>query len=367
MKFKSVLLIVLMTLLASSFSYSVPRYAVRLGDKCIDCHYNPTGGIVRNENGWNFGKNIMSAISPREQDFAMTPKIGDNITLGLDYRMQFLYSAEKEKYDFQQMTGSIYTNFALAKYINLIGRYDFIQEIWEAYGVLHLLPNNGYIKVGSFQPNYGIRIDDHTAYTRGGDLFLLFSGPGRRQGLIYSPWYTEVGAEAGVYISNWAMLTASIGSSILINRTFSKEPTYTARLELTPKIGRVSFLLGGSYAAAKIPQTSEFYGGFAGFGYKRFTLIGEFDRANNVITSGITSNAVLIEAAYAITLGLDAIVRWDWLDPDVDITSDEVQHIILGFEWFPYSFIEIRPQYRFILEDPSVTNDSFVLQFHFWY
>jgi len=69
---------------------ALPRFAVRLGDKCIDCHYNPTGGIIRNEDGWNFGKNIMSAITPRDQDFLTTPKIGDNITFGLDYRTQFL-------------------------------------------------------------------------------------------------------------------------------------------------------------------------------------------------------------------------------------------------------------------------------------
>jgi len=80
-------------------NYSLPRFAVRLGDKCIDCHYNPTGGIIRSEDGWNFGKNIMSAISPREDEFAATPKIGDNITLGLDYRTQFLYSAEKKRTD----------------------------------------------------------------------------------------------------------------------------------------------------------------------------------------------------------------------------------------------------------------------------
>ena len=357
----------LMIFLANNLSFSLPRYAVRLGDKCIDCHYNPTGGIIRNESGWYYGKNIMSAVSPREQDFAMTPKIGDNITIGLDYRTQFLYSTEKEKYDFQQMTGSIYTNFALAENLNLIGRYDFIQEIWEAYGILHFLPNNGYIKVGSFQPNFGIRLDDHTAYTRGGDLFLLFSGGNNRQGLIYSPWYTEVGAEVGIYISNWALLTASAGSNISTNRTFTKDPTYTARLEMYPKIGKVGLMFGGSYAAAKIPQTSDFYGAFAGFGYKRFTLLGEFDRANNVMTAGTKSNIILIEAAYVITIGLDAVVRWDWLDPDINVSSDEVQHLILGFEWFPYSFIEIRPQYRFMFEDPSVNNDSFVLQFHFWY
>ena len=78
-------------MLTSEFNYSVPSYAVRLGDKCIDCPYNPTGEIIRNENGWNFGMNILSAVSPREQNFVMTPKIGDNITIGLDYRTQFLY------------------------------------------------------------------------------------------------------------------------------------------------------------------------------------------------------------------------------------------------------------------------------------
>ena len=344
---------------------SLPRFAVRLGDKCIDCHYNPTGGIIRNEDGWNFGKNIMSAITPRDSDFATTPKIGNNITLGLDYRTQFLYSEEKSRTDFQQMTGSIYTNVGLAKNINLIGRYDFIQEIWEAYGVAHILPNNSYIKAGSFVPNYGIRIDDHTAYTRGGDLFLLSTGS--IQGLIYSPWYTEAGVEAGFYISDWALFTASAGSNLLSNSTLSKDPTYTTRLELNPKIGKVGLLFGGSYAAAKIPRAADFYGAFTGIGINRFSLLAEFDMANNVISADTKSNFAMAEAAYVILMGLEAVVRYDRIDPNTSVDQDELQHVIVGFEWFPYSFIEIRPQYRFILEDPSQKNNSAVLQFHFWY
>lgn len=346
-------------------AFSLPRFAVRLGDKCIDCHYNPTGGIIRNEDGWNFGKNIMSTISPREKDFAMTPKIGDNITFGLDYRTQFLYSAQKNRTDFQQMNGSVYTNVALAENINLLGRYDFIYMIWEAYGVAHILPNNGYIKAGSFVPNYGIRIDDHTAYTRGGD-FSVLSTSGKK-GLIYSPYYTEAGVEAGFYISNWALFTASAGHNLLNNNTLSKDPTYTTRLELNPKIGRIGLLFGGSYAAAKLPQTAEFYGGFIGVGYSRFSLLAEFDLGNNVITTDTKSNFAMAEAAYEIILGLEAVVRYDRLDPNTSVSKDELQHIIVGFEWFPYSFIEIRPQYRFMLEDPNEKNDSAVIQFHFWY
>lgn len=115
MSLKSSAGILLLTLLFVTEAFSLPRFAVRLGDKCIDCHYNPTGGMMRNEDGWNFGKNIMSAITPRDQDFATTPKIADNISFGLDYRTQFLYSEQKDRTDFQQMTGSIYTNVGLAK------------------------------------------------------------------------------------------------------------------------------------------------------------------------------------------------------------------------------------------------------------
>jgi hypothetical protein len=346
-------------------AFSLPRFSVLLGNKCIDCHYNPTGGIIRNEDGWNFGKNILSAISPRDQEFKMTPKIGDNITFGLDYRTQYLYSSEKKRTDFQQMNGSIYTNVGLAKKINLIGRYDFINFIWEAYGVAQILPNNSYIKVGSFQPNYGIRIDDHTAYTRGGD-FALLSSEGR-QGLIYTPFYTEAGIESGFYISDWGLLTASAGTNLSNNRTLSKDPTYTARLEIDPKIGRVGLMLGGSYASAKIPQSAQFYGGFAGFGYRRFSLLGEFDLGENVSINGVKSNYAMAEAAYTITLGLEAVVHYDRFDPNTSTDKDELQHIIVGFEWYPYSFIEIRPQYRFMLENPKVNNDSAVIQFHFWY
>jgi hypothetical protein len=196
-------------------------------------------------------------------------------------------------------------------------------------------------------------------------MFLLSTGG--RQGLIYSPYYTEAGVEAGLYISTWGLFTASAGSNLVNNFTLSKDPTYTARLELFPKIGRTGLTFGGSYAAAKIPHPADFYGGFAGIGIDRFSLLAEFDLANNVITDGTKSNFAMAEAAFVITMGFEAVVRYDRIDPNTDLDSDEIQHIIAGFEWFPYAFIEIRPQYRFIIEDPSQNNNSAVVQFHFWY
>ena len=95
---KSILLLTPILVIIFQFDIlPLPRFAVRLSDKCVDCHYNPTGGIIRNENGFFYGQNLLSMISPREKDFSMSPKINENISFGLDFRGQFLYSQEKIK------------------------------------------------------------------------------------------------------------------------------------------------------------------------------------------------------------------------------------------------------------------------------
>lgn len=353
------------TLFFISESFALPRFSIKQKDKCIDCHYNPTGGIIRNEDAWHWGKNTLSMFSLPDKEFIMSPRITENISIGLDYRTQYLYSQEKKRTDFQEMSGAIYTNFGLSKNINLTAKYDFVWALWEGYGTAHILPNNGYIKAGSFIPNYGLRIDDHTAFTRGGDFGLLSSQ--LNTGLIYNPFYSEAGVEAGIYISDFAFFTASAGSNLLHNRTLSKDPTYTTRLEITPQLGKIGLLFGGSFAAAKVPLPVEMYGGFFGFGFDEFSLLAEFDQAKNIYGTDVKSNMLMVEAAYGLITGLDAVVRLDWITPNTDFSDIDIKRFVFGFEFHPYSFIEVRPQYRLVLEDPSIDNDSFVLQFHFWY
>jgi hypothetical protein len=370
-------LLVLAFLLFSTVQiFSLPRFALRYKDKCSSCHINPTGGEIRSENGFFFGKNVISMISPRDKEFPISPKLTNNISFGFDYRSQFLYSQEKKRTDFQDMNGSIYLNAAVSEKIDISARYDFVWSLWEAYATARILPNNSYIKAGSFIPNYGIRLDDHTSYTRGGDFGLLFS-TGTVQGLIYSPLYLETGIEVGANLSDIALLTASVGRS-KSNSTLAVDPTWTARFELTPSIDKVNFLFGGSFASTKTKSFNLFngsisylptqlYGGFAGIGFNQFSLMGEYDFASDYVSSGTKSSAMMIETAYQVMVGLEAVVRYDRFDPNTDKSKDEHSHIVLGFEFYPYSFVEIRPQYRINLEDPSVDNDAFVLQFHFWY
>jgi hypothetical protein len=355
---------------------ALPRFSLRNGGgDCSGCHVNPTGGDMRNRGGWNYGKNTLP-MNTTDKDFEMSNMIGQNIQFGLDLRGQglLMMTTHGKKIDFQKMTGSLYTNIDLSEKINVFTRYDFIQQIWEAYGVARILPNESYIKAGSFQPNYGIRVDDHTAYTRGGDLGLLFAS-NIKTGLIYDPRYIEGGAELGVYISDYAFLTASIGEAR--STPFQGDPTYTANLKFQPTIGdNTALFFGGSFAAFRGAQPPAYfpvypavkmYGGYVGFGAGDFTIMGEYDIANDFLYKDSASTALMIEAAYNIIKGLEAVVRLDRFDPNSKVSKDELTRVVIGFEIFPYSFIEIRPQYRIQMEDPSVDNDSALIQFHIFY
>ena len=359
-------------------AFSLPRFALKEGSACIDCHVNPTGGIMRNRGGWSYSKNMMAMVSP-QSDFEMTNKIGENIQFGFDARGQYLLQLtdSTKKTDFQKMNASLYTNIDLSENISFTARYDFVQDIWEGYGIVHLIPDVFYIKGGTFSPNFGIRLDDHTAYTRGGDFGLLFT-TGTKQGLIYNPMYIESGVEVGANLFEKAFLTASVGNQG--SALFSEDPSFTANLKITPQLyDEVGIFLGGSLGIYRdrrstgaplfkqITPQVKIFGGYFGFGYGGFTLITEYDIADEYRANETKSSFLMVEASYSIFKGLDAIVRWDKFDSTTKSDNDDLNRFVIGFEFFPYSFIEIRPQFRIQTETPSVSNNSALIQFHIWY
>lgn len=375
-KMNTVLLLFIILIIAGE-NFALPRFALRQGGMCIDCHVNPTGGNMRNDGGWFYGKNVMP-MRTTEKDFQMTNRIGDNIQFGFDLRGNFLVTQTDSttKADFQKMTGTLYGNVEFSEKIDAFMRYDFIWQIWEGYTVMRVLPNDSYIKGGVFQPNFGIRIDDHTAYTRGGDLGII---TGQIRGLIYGPTYLETGVEVGINISSFGLFTASAGSPSTNFRPFQTDPTYTASLQLMPMIGDVaSVMIGGSFANFKRNITNpatgvsylsnvNMFGGFLGFGIGDFTIMGEYDIANDYLAKDIKTAVMMAKANYRIIKGLEAAVRYDRFDPNQDVAKDELQRIIVGLEIFPFSFMEIRPQYRIQMEEPSVKNNTFVVQTHIYY
>jgi hypothetical protein len=366
---KSLVLLFVSFVVLTSQTFSLPRFALRAGGACIDCHVNPTGGGMRNESGWRYGKNNLKMVnSYSNEEFEMSPYIGKNILFGIDYRTQFLakFDSTQKRTDFQNMTGALYFNVEANEYLNLYAHYDFVQSIWQGYAIANILPFKGYIKVGTFTPNFGIRIDDHTAYTRGGDFGILAS----QKGLIYDPFYNETGIELGFNFNEFTNFTVSAGNPT--RALFIKDPTYTTRLQFTPSIGDLNLLIGGSYADYKRGfvgniRNVNMYGGFFGLQFAEFSLLAEYDIAKNIVNQDSLSNAMMIEVSYKISKGLEAIIRYDRFDRNSSAAKDELSRIVIGAEIHPFSFIEIRPQYRINMEEPKIDNNAYVLQFHFWY
>lgn len=375
--FKKVLLLIVVFTVPQI--YSLPRFALKTGGMCADCHANPTGGLLRNESGFSYGKNALKMWNSYKEgeELEISPAIGKNISYGFDFRTQYLakFDSAKSKSDFQNMTGSMYFGTTLSEKMEVAARYDFVWGVWEAYAVAKVLPFNGYLKAGTFQPNFGVRIDDHTAYTRGGDMGKITSA---QNGFPYNALYNETGVEAGFTFGDFAFFTVSAGKSN-VNSLFKYDPAYTTNLMLTPvQNDNFNLMVGGSYAAMKKTNNNDgtklnanLAGAYVGIGFNDFTLLAEFDNAVNYNEKDSSMSAMMIEASYKISKGLDAIIRLDSFSGDDPMTTDgaelKLQHLIIGAEWFPYSFIEIRPQYRVNTEKPDIKNNAFVMQFHFFY
>lgn len=364
----------LLILFSVQNAFALPRFALRMGARCIDCHIDPTGGGMRNKGGWHYSYKVLPLVAAHEKTFPMDDHIAPNIRVGLDYRTQYVYSQQFGKTTFQKMEGTIYTDVGLTDKINVYAQYDFVNADWEGFAIAHILPNDSYIKAGNFQPDFGLRIDDHTAYTRGGDLGYLFQ-TNKRRGLIFDPRFNITGVELGYNVDDVGLITASVGNPVPLD--FNVDPEYTLSAQFNPVVAnKVALMLGASFTTLKgpliyTPLPSEhkitLYGGYAGMGFGNFTCKGEYDIAKDYESVGTNANALMLEADYRLIKGLTAVVRYDRFDPNVNVSNDQVSRLVTGVEFFPYSFVEIRPQYRFQWETPAVKNDSFLIQFHFFY
>src|SRR5437764_13099351 len=94
-------------LLISTSAVSLPRFALMTGAKCSSCHVNPTGGQMRNEYGISFSTEKVPLEALKDSEFTFSTKLNDNISIGGDYRSQFIYEGLSKTIAFQAMTASI--------------------------------------------------------------------------------------------------------------------------------------------------------------------------------------------------------------------------------------------------------------------
>src|SRR5262249_10750471 len=100
--------------------------------------------------------------------------LGKYVSIGTDFREIFIASTPVagglSPQGFFPMQGDVYLALQLdPKY--LLYYSHGLSNTYEAFGVGHVLPWDGYIKAGRFVPPYGWRFDDHTMYVRADEGF----------------------------------------------------------------------------------------------------------------------------------------------------------------------------------------------------
>ncbi|MER3524351.1 MAG: hypothetical protein C4326_09860 [Ignavibacteria bacterium] len=348
---------------------ALPRFASRTGAKCQSCHVNPSGGGMRQAFGQQYGRETLP-VPTWSDEFALddfSTKLTEAVSIGADVRTLYyvqqipdtVRGGSSTNNAFFQMQGDVYLNFRLAKKVNIYLDKG-IYSGFEIFGLLSILPGNGYIKIGKFLPNYGTRLDDHRTFIRDRTGFNPESGRAELTG-------AELGVSAGPVVVVGGVFNASdgFGAGVSKNKAFLGRADGVFKLSENMHLG-----LGANVFTKELSVGSRrtLFGVLGSCSFNDFTLFGEVDWLRDEQSGAKRTGLVsLIEADYVLTPGVDVKFMYEFADPDIDLKTGSASRYSIGVEFFPISGVEVRPVYRINREKPTnVKNDEFNLLIHFY-
>jgi len=302
------------------------------------------------------------------EDF--TTLLTNFVGVGADVRTLYYYvqlpdtgtSSETNSNAFWQMQGDLYLNLRLAKKVNVYFEKG-VYSGFELFGMVSALPANSHVKVGKFVPNFGTRIDDHTAYIRRYTGFSPEFGRPELTGIeagVSPGWFSAL---AGVYNAE-----DGFGSAVGNSKAYLVRADGLFRLAEDMHLGLGANMFGTTSSGG---LTQNLFGVVGSFSIGDFTLFGEGDMIQAEDPSGlsdwITGYVTYVEANYVLTPGVDLKVAYDFYDPDKDTKDGSMSRYSFGVEFFPVSGVEVRPMYRVVVEDPEdYSNNEFHIMLHFY-
>jgi hypothetical protein len=361
-------------------SFALPKFASRMGAKCQSCHVDPAGGGMRTEYGASYGREAVTLPTYKEATDLeeVSNVLNPNISIGTDVRNLSFYNQLDNTSSFFQMQADLYLDFKLNKKFQVYidkGLYSDFQVM----GIARVLPLNGYIKIGKFLPAYGTRVDDHTYFIRGGPVgggpWAGLFPPGYPTGLRFGEGYEDTGFELGIAPSIFSFQAGVFDGTPgdgLTGVTGTKVKAVSARGDATMQLSDdINLNLGGSFFNDPDPSgTATFYGAFGAISFfQSLTLTSEIDFPSLKVPGSAQKEGLMIwhELNYMVIQGLDLKLGYEFYDPDRDIKNGSFSSIVVGAEFFVLTGVEIRPLYRFNMEQPtSIPNNEAQLMFHFF-
>ncbi len=367
---------IILFLLLTSCLFPLPKYAIQNGSHCGSCHVNPTGGALRNDHGTEIVSMDELPLSASDSFYPddYTGIINEFMQIGGDVRVQaFSYEtianiSEERVTRVFPMQSELYSFLTISERLGVYIELDLSpsgtgSEIW---GIISELPFKGWLKTGNFVPNYGYRIDDHSAMTRSGAIRGNY--PVATSQMPFSPFTQKPTTfEVGFSPISKLLWTFSTGSSLFSPGSSIgdlSDLNFTTRLQLP-----FQFMNGYGLVSLSGMKDSgnQLVGISHGVNIGIFTLESE---QNLFIVSnlhGLNSRTTLyIEP----TQGLSLMGAYEFVDPDSDLKSGSLHRYSLGIDVTPIPFFSIKFQTRYYQsENVNSANPApeYIIQLHNWF
>ncbi len=366
----------------ASKAEAIPMFSLLTGTRCSACHFDPQGSGLRTELGWST-MNYTGLLQWIGEDTSGIPRTNEilngMVVPGGDARFQLVRDSKTNQELFipMQLSTSLgfQPNHQVAIYTDINWASVYVRGITnpkDLFGTTSALypgetdydltlqyqPDIALpsIRVGMIEPSLSIRQDDHTLFTSMDAVNNI---------TLIPPYYNEIGGEftyegirwltvnAGVFNAyNLAQIDPMIGAvkpSTFLNLTqyYSlPHPSFSGRIVLWPQLldQGLNGELGGS---ALVNGSFELLNGFAGIGLAdkaTFFVEGLYskDAADRIVRN------FSVIGSLQLAPWLIPEWRYDWGMTEVSPGQSLgwATAFLFGFEFFPWPYIEIRPEYR---------------------
>lgn len=369
---------------------ATPELSLWTGNRCSTCHINMQGGGMRNDFGWNFNRDA-STYFPRESYFFKHIDKKDYSYLdglfafGTDFRMQ---TARSHKYENAKrkvfpMQATIYANSNPFDWLILEGQYNLGpkifqgQTIWGASLILKPADYLPVLRIGHFQPSFGIRDCDMTSFDR---RTVVPDG----SEILIAPDFAEYGVELIYEGLDW--FTAEIG--MFDSRNFREVSVFGDQVPVVLLPGNLSFnarlIIYPSQIIEELPDmyiggstfingTFIYNSGFMGFSpYEDFSIYFRYFGSNKPYTR--LTNNYIFGANYLLYKGVivglrgemgNSLLLYDKSDNRFLLDIKGYQ-IVANAKLYPLPYISLIPEYRFY-QSEEYNSGRWALQLHLYY
>ncbi len=388
-----------------SRTFALPRFAARNSMECIQCHYDPTGGGVRNRFGSEvFARTLLPIqgsdpeIDGTESTWAPTfsGTLTDWLTLGADVRLAYLLavpdhgpmpntSANVTNTLFL-MQADLYHAATLNPHMNLVldvGVYTGFEAWLLVKASATPSPFNVFVKAGRFKPAFGVRESNHTLFTR--------------ETVGFGPLDQDTGVELTLYLWNLTINSALVNGTLgqqffdtfgtdrrafekaIVSRAAFRFPFEALHLQIggsiywNQNVDEQNPVFNPSISMAQMSDVSQGLDELRGNAFLianlgRFTYIGDAvfvrDTFYAATLTPLRALTTYQELSFLPFQGLDLVATLETMNGNLD--ADGHHALRMGFvaELFPFASSALRVMVREMLVDapnPNVSDVNLIL------